>query len=368
MADPSSNFFPATAFGVLSAPNPPTNVQAFAGNGKVTVTWVPPLIGQPNSYTVTVGGVSAYTTGTQATVSGLKNGSAVSSSVVATNAAGDSSPAFASLQVTPTASGLSSTQVPVALTGLNSGLLWAWYSASQLVSNPGNGNPLVSGNGGTGIFVNDASGNGRHITVAAAPPTYVTGFRNSTVAFGFDGAAKYLLLPFDTTTWNGPVTLFVVADIQSAATADQHIVANDQYNGTNFVNAPYGFVIDTNGAGAPSIRVSQISNVVNDSTTAITVGNVGTATVFALSETFGAANGGGSQYFSGTKSSGRNNIMSSNTNSMYIGVRGNIANASRFYNGRIAEVIFFAGALSDTDRHTVETYLGTKYNITMASQ
>jgi len=98
------------------------------------------------------------------------------------------------------------------------------------------------------------------------------------------------------------------------------------------------------------------------------VGNVGVATVYALSNTFGAANGGGAQYFSGTKSTGSLNEMIVNVNSLFIGARGNISNLSRFYNGRIAELIFFTGALSDTDRHTVEAYLGTKYNITMAVQ
>jgi hypothetical protein len=265
--------------------------------------------------------------------------------------------------------GLAVGQIPSALLTVTTGRLWAWYSADQLKTSPGNGNPLVSGSGGTGIFLNDASGNGRDITVAAAPPTYVTGFRNSTTAFGFDGAAKYLLLPFDTTTWNGAVTTFIVADIQAATSADAHILNNRAFNGTVFVQDPQSFYIDHGGTGAPSIRTVAIANVLADSTSTITVGNVGTATVFALSHTFGAANGGGKQYFSGTKqASGSLNAIGPNVNSMFIGARGNISNLSRFYNGRIAEVIFFMGALNDTDRHTVETYLGTKYNITMASQ
>lgn len=360
---------PATIGNVGSAlaPNPPTNFYLYGGSFQVTATWLAPLIGAPTSYTVTLnpGNIKRIVTTTSVVITGLTRGMLYTATIVASNGTADSA-SVTSNSVTVLENGLAQGQIPVALTSVTTGLLWAWYAANQLKSNPGNGNPLASGNGGSGIFINDASGNGRDVTVAATPPLYRTGFRNSTVTFDFTGT-QYFILPFDTTTFNGQTTVFIVADIATYST-DHHILANRLYDGTNFQRAPYAVNISLAGAGAPSVTTDQMSVHMADSVSAITTGGLGTATVWALSCVLGGT-AGSKQYFSGTKqASGTLSTIVSNISPLFVGARGNIANISRQYIGRIAELIFFTGALSDTDRHTVETYLGTKYNIIMASQ
>jgi hypothetical protein len=87
------------------APNAPTNVNATPGDGRVTVSWQPPLGGTPpTSYTVTAqpGGASCtvQAPATSCTVTGLTNGTAYTFTVTA-NAAGGNASSAPSSAVTP---------------------------------------------------------------------------------------------------------------------------------------------------------------------------------------------------------------------------------------------------------------------------
>jgi hypothetical protein len=93
---------------VQSVPGAPTSVVASANVASAEVSWTAPLDtgGIPlTGYTVTStpGGITANTTGTSTTVSGLTNGTAYTFSVEAANAVGSSASSGASNSVTPSA-------------------------------------------------------------------------------------------------------------------------------------------------------------------------------------------------------------------------------------------------------------------------
>ncbi len=91
-----------------SAPGAPTGVSATAGDGQATVSWTAPASDGGSAitgYTVTSspGGLTASADAgeTEATVTGLTNGTAYTFTVTAANVAGDGAPSAASSAVTP---------------------------------------------------------------------------------------------------------------------------------------------------------------------------------------------------------------------------------------------------------------------------
>ena len=89
-----------------SAPDPPTNVTATAGNGQATVSFVAPADDGGSTitgYTVTSapGNITADGTSSPITVTGLTNGTSYTFTVTATNDLGTSDPSAPSNEVTP---------------------------------------------------------------------------------------------------------------------------------------------------------------------------------------------------------------------------------------------------------------------------
>lgn len=344
----------------------PANVTANAGDKIIRVTWSSSAAPLYFSITLQPSGVTIQSSGFSAIFSGLSNGTAYTAFVSAVYAGGKSV-SVSSIAVTPS---------PIPWGNVTTGSLFARYSIDGLVAAPTNGNPLVSGSGGTGIFLNDLSGNGRNVTSISSVPTMVTSWANSKPAINFNGNGNYITLPFDTTSWNGQVSLFIVGALtalnNTAVQSDQHLFSNTNYNGTAFTYDPYAVRVDMQGDGATyssSRQVSMaqaLSTTGNDNANGVT--SIKAATPFVASYVFGAENGGGFQYFNGNKATGNLTIVAPTTNILILGARGNIANLNRYFNGRIAEVILYNGALSDADRHIVETSLGAKYAVTMAAQ
>ena len=354
IADSASIVIPASA---------PRNVRAFAKNSSIKVTWSPPLYGKVSSYLVTVspGNATTTTITPSATIGGLANGTAYTATVVAVNASGKGSSVIADA-VTPNSNS-------AVLSAVASADLFAWYAADQIVTPPANGNPLISGSGGLGIYLNDASGNGKHVTSISSVPTMVSSWTNSKPALNFNGNGNYIKLPFNTQTWNGQCTLFIVGSLtaltNTAGQYDQHLFANYSYNGSSFSYSPYASRIDMVGDSSAYASIRQQSTNAINSTTGDDhlngVSSIKTGSPFVSSTVFS-----GYQFFNGNKATNLVYNVSSCPNVLLIGARGDVANASRFYNGRVAEMLLYLGAMSDSDRHKIEAALGTKYGVTMA--
>jgi hypothetical protein len=111
---------PSPAVTPATVPGAPTGVQVVAGNGEVTVSFVPPTSngGAPiESYTVTAspGGHSVTDESSPVFVFGLANGTAYTFTVTATNAAGTGPPSSPSAEVAPESGGRAAPAPPADL-------------------------------------------------------------------------------------------------------------------------------------------------------------------------------------------------------------------------------------------------------------
>lgn len=343
---------------------PPTNAVAYAGDKTVTVVWTGSLPVSYFSVTLQPIGVNIQSSGSSATFINLTNGTAYTAYVNAVYPGGNSV-SIATSAVTPSA---------LPFGNVNSAVLAAWYATDKLVSPPTNGNPVISGSGGTGIFWNDASGNGRHIASSPNAATMVTSWQNSKPALLWTGASggtgTYMLLPFGLSTLGSQFTIFFVGDITAAtnSAAEQgRLISNNSGTTSDTTNRGNTFEVDCFGNGSTTNSFRQISGTMNMQSALITVG-----TAYVFSAVYGLIiNNGGFAYINGTKQTtndGHLQAIAPPPVGQVIALGARPPNGLAVWKGRHAEWLFYRGAMNDTDRHTIEAALGTKYNITMAVQ
>lgn len=318
-----------------AVPGAPTNAVAVANNGQAQVSWVAPTAGAPiASHTVTAspGGATATASwpALTATVAGLTNGTAYTFTVKANNAAGASAASAASASVTPSPD-------PGGL-GIQGCI--AWFAADALAGPPSNGAAVSSWP--------DASGNGFTGTQATSAnrPTFLSSWTNSKPALTFDGSAFTMPTTLTQAAIGGYMTVFVVVDI-TANSGDRRILCN-QLTGTDG-NAND---LDANG---PAWRCIIAGGSLNNPTA-----TTNTPTIVSITSP-------GFEYANGTKFTTGNNPGSvASAGGVYW--IGSLAGNQKLLPGRVAEVIFYNRVLTDTERHSVESYLSTKYAITVVAQ
>lgn len=194
----------------------------------------------------------------------------------------------------------------------------------------------------------DASGNGRHVlqATAANQPLYKTAILNGLPVVRFDGSNDRLV----SAAFAQPQEWTVCAVAKTTSTASlQSIVDTDS-------GSRHAQLLRANTA-VESIAFSAAGSAFTDSETATPTNfNVLTARRDSTTvQVFVNGTSAGSTATTGTPSSV--------TTVFQLGCTGA---GSQFLTGDIAEAIYFGSALSTTDRQRVQTYLGTKYNITVA--
>lgn len=307
-----------------TVPAAPTIGTATAGNGQASVSFTPGSNGGSaiTSFTVTSspGGFTGSGSSSPITVSGLSNGTAYTFTVTATNAIGTSSASSASNSVTP------STEVPTSIANLS-----LWLDGSDTNS--------ITTSSGNITQINDKSGNDNNATASGGfTPALISNAQNGRSVMRFNGTSNYLTIS-NSVTYR---TVVVVA----------------KYNGTTFS--------DYNGiVGDPTGSSPNNGHIVN--------GVAGTEKIASATSSYTSA------YRDGTSIAGSGGHDFSPLNEYWIGVFelpasntnttssiGFINGGSRYWNGDIAEVIAYSSTLTVDQRTSLEAYLSTKWNITVA--
>lgn len=213
---------------------------------------------------------------------------------------------------------------PLSVAGLQ-----AWYDAADTST-------ITSSSGAVSQW-NDKSGNGRNLTQGSGTLQPITGTRsrNGLNVVDFDGTNDSM----DSSSFAiaQPGMLFAVAlsDVGSDATSQRIVDA---------VTAPFSM-----GKGATNFWLYSAG----------TTRGVGTPDTAAHAHSVLFNGAGSSRWVDGTLSDTNN----AGANGLAGGIRlGRVAAASaNFWNGWIAEVIAYSGALSTVDRQRVDSYLRVKW-------
>lgn len=226
--------------------------------------------------------------------------------------------------------------------------LVAWYKADAIGG--------LSDNDPVATWA-DSSGNGRDATqgTAANKPTYQTGEVNSLPCVRFDGSNDVLAA---TCPHQPDFTLFVVLkptggaiDNYQSAVSRGAVFEND----TNFA-----FAVRRGGANEFLRWCCYWRNV------STLYGNEGGGWVdatwtYVAVKVDGSANLTIYEKGSSEVTDGSNSASTDGSQSLRIGGPNSTTSSDAYFTGDIAEVILYDSALSDGDRGSVESYLGTKY-------
>jgi hypothetical protein len=376
-----------SALRALFAPPAPTGVAAIAGDEQATVSWsAPTVLAQTpiTDYTVQSSTDSGSTwatfsraesTATNATVTGLTNGTPVAFRVAGVNGAGTGSYSAASSSVTP---GFTPASI--------SGLQW-WLDASDAATlyDATSGGSLVAADGGVARW-EDKSGNARHLTqsTSGSRPTRKTAIQNSRAVLRFDGSNDSMSVPSSTATFkflhDGDSTVFVVLRPGADANPNTLYFILGTGNNSGSLDGQTGYYLryDDRTSDAAIFSDSLVHVVGNGgqvrsggvATSAlpanafalVTVrGDPGNATIASRSQV--RLNGGSAITQDTSSTNGATTLATGNaTQNMFLGATPG-ATPSWHLVGDICEVVMYDSALSDADRASVESYLMTKWGL-----
>lgn len=336
----------------------PTGFVAVAGDTTLFLRWNPVDLSLLSKYRVTLspGNLVFETTNTSLIVTGLQNGATYTASLQSVNMAQNVSAAV-SASGTPAAgpSGLSS------IAGLVS-----WLAADRLAGPPSNGASVAtwtdsSPNANSAITPVPLRPSG---SFAPTAPTFLTTWTNGKAAIAFSGSGQGLGLNFDFTTakYGSEATIFWAGECTSSTNAgaqrNQAIITNCGFVANPTYDDSRGFLLDTFGPGSPANywRALVGYNTVNGAFA------LNTPTILsAVVPSFGSL---GALYVNGAVVAGAQiPPIPINRNRWAIGTS---PNGSTNFTGRMGEILFFARALSQSERWAVEAYLAAKYAITVS--
>jgi len=200
----------------------------------------------------------------------------------------------------------------------------------------------------------DSSGNGRDLTTAFAP-TYKTSIVNSKPAVRFDGVHNELSITANlATTWGitNAFTVFIAMKNAGGTGTFRPIYQFNEGDTSNQLDLWYQYSDDTAYMGCGNLASGgRVSGSVTSNTNWMVVS--------------GRRSGSSGDIWQDgvnvVTSSAYSDSLDSATASFKIGVN----TAANWLAADIAEFILYSGALTTTERRNVESYLGTKYAISM---
>lgn len=227
--------------------------------------------------------------------------------------------------------------------------LAAWWDAgvvSSLAQLSTGSTAVTAKNDPVGYWA-DLSGNGRNLTQSSTNnrPLYTTNVLNGRPVINFDGSNDAMLASF---TLAQPIHYFLVYRFDSA-----YVSANPRvFDGASGNSLSFSA---TNGT-----EMGLFAGLSNQAV------NISDAERQAFSVTEVRANGASSSVFrNGTnKTSGSSNIGTGTPNGIYLGVFGNGFSAPGDVS--FAEILIYTSILSTSQAAAVRSYLGRKFNITVA--
>lgn len=192
----------------------------------------------------------------------------------------------------------------------------------------------------------DWSGQGHNATqgTAGQQPTFKTNIINGLPVFRFDGTADNL---GGIATSNAARTVFIVLQKRSAVTGDSQVAISFNNTITAVIFTNSGFFASGYGWYAPATAIG--GTVTNPNILGMKFSSASSVTPY-VNGTAGTPFDPDNDYSSG--------------NAFRLGSTDTGPNNPSDID--IAEVIIYDTALSDSDRDSVESYLGTKYGITVA--
>lgn len=317
------------------APSAPLEMAATPGSGQLIFSWEAPasLGSSPiTSYVVTFQGAE-YTVGAGTfsyTFTGLTNGDDYSATVRAVNAVGEGAES-------DTADGTPAAGVPTIPT-ITTATILSQFMANSLTASDGDLIAAWAKNtGSSSVSYAQATG--------ANKPTYKTALANGLPGLRFAAAGPNMMGPSG--SYNTAAPCGVIAAVKPVATLNQRLW-------------------DTNmGGGSHGRALGGINSSSKWSTYAGTGDAIG-ATATSAFHVVAWIQNGASSYVStdGTKGT-LANAGSGGIDTMLLGADA-LSSPSSTFDGDLLELIVFSGDISDSDRHLLEAYLGTKYGITVA--